>query len=722
MSTKLPPGVSESTAQLLTSKLAKVWTLEGEKQTAELKKLYKSILIKLNNSDSPSKTITYCIKQLENFLQNKYIKGNLVKINARHLMFLLSYVKMAQDGIVYTIVDCEINARTKNNQINISELYKITIHTIQRLLERSSSRDDIAALDEIHSAEELMASWILAAKNVNAVYWPVLSKSGFFVCTNDDNKKIMAITWISDKSLSKKWQPAINLLRNIQHSDKNELLKNEVFVGEFIRSFPWMLNEHFSKKDSISLAWEQKDLDENSCIKKNKENEEIDRLIEFDQPKASISYKSGFNYQNNPPNFKANTKLRGIVTNIIPNLGILIGLQNGWVGLAPQEISDEAKRTIPNYKDPVIGDYVDIYVYKIRFIDNENAYLISVNIDVIHKAIWEKVELNYPVGMTVKAKIFSTLSNEYCLQLSDGTRGLINKNKVDYFMAFRASDEEKISESFDVSVIGYIPEKRNLEFDLIDVNFSESQPYQVGDIVTGIVVKKTDMFCVLSLENSTNGVLHKYNHSSQLPEVGNKVTCKVIFLNNENNSVSLAEVISSTYFYALPLTDETWEQFISSNTLGDIIEVQAKAWLGKNKTLLVATKSGITGVIRNKELSWASGYDEGTKIEINSIFKAKIININHLKHKVELSVRQISPHPVTKLDLEDLKKIKFKGVITNIRDYGLFVYVTELGCIGLLHKTKLPVNPSNFQANQEIDIYVESVDINEFKLSLSLYG
>jgi len=97
-----------------------------------------------------------------------------------------------------------------------------------------------------------------------------------------------------------------------------------------------MLNKHSSSKDTLTVAWEQKD-DECKSEKKSQHNESS-------STRESITYKSGLNYQTSKPDLKSHTKISGIVTCIKSDESIIIGLKNGLVGVVPKQVIELSKK------------------------------------------------------------------------------------------------------------------------------------------------------------------------------------------------------------------------------------------------------------------------------------------------------------------------------------------------------------------------------------------
>ncbi|KKQ46671.1 MAG: 30S ribosomal protein S1, partial [Candidatus Woesebacteria bacterium GW2011_GWD1_38_10] len=64
------------------------------------------------------------------------------------------------------------------------------------------------------------------------------------------------------------------------------------------------------------------------------------------------------------------------------------------------------------------------------------------------------------------------------------------------------------------------------------------------------------------------------------------------------------------------------------------------------------------------------------------------------------------------------KDEKYKGAVTKISDYGIFVSLEE-GVEGLIHITKIPPG-MNLKVKDEVNVIVEDTDIKNKKISLGL--
>ena len=98
--------------------------------------------------------------------------------------------------------------------------------------------------------------------------------------------------------------------------------------------------------------------------------------------------------------------------------------------------------------------------------------------------------------------------------------------------------------------------------------------------------------------------------------------------------------------------------------------------------------------------------------------------------KPNLDPRDNYPQPILKSDVLDIKDLyvgeKLQGTVRNVVDFGLFIDI-GLHEDGLAHISKLSTNyvkhPSDlFSVGDIVDCYVEEINLEKNKVSLSLIG
>ena len=740
MSNILFTNVSNYTARNITINKLKKWSETGQSHKKELIQIIKEIQTKIHKSDSPSKAITLATNKLNYFFSKKEVRGGISEINQRNISFALAFPEIAEEGIKFVLINGNLNGRSKLADITQTYPFSISVHGLQRLFERLDAQDDAIVLDEIYSSIDLATPWHQAATEVKATYWILLSKNGFFVATKTEDSLVTnIITWIKNESLSLRWNEPIKNLILLKDSYANKI-KDPEFIKEFLLSYPGMLHEYKPGHDLTSLAREQKQLEEDrdsslevehvDLISKVIKSNEVN-IYEVNQRNKPNIYIPGLNYSSTAPPFKTYSQFEGIVVQKQFDGSCIVGLKNGWVGKIPKKSIERGRSLIGDFKDPNVGDTLNVIVHKITLWEQEVAYLISLDPIIVHEASWIEIEKKLPIGTIIKGEIKIDLSDKlFGIVLETGDRGTILKNEVLTFLHY---SEHKIN-----NPLGLIIEFEVSGFKVAKKNFTLSIPkknkahypqiidsHQIGQEITGKVIRQIDNqnLSVVLLESGYEGLLHKFNNwNFNQPEIGDFIEAKIFKIDSDINQLFIGRKSSNLIeheFYFTPLTDEIWDDFITSYKMNDLIEVQVLHFIEKSKFFIVGTNIGISGSLPLSQIDW--GYDtEEQKLAINlgDIFKAQIIKINYEKKKVVFSKKLAEPNPFDQIS-DALVGKKFTGKIISETDYGFFVYLSNLKITALLHKSKIPPN-IHLEKNIEIEAVIGQVDLIEKKISLIL--
>jgi predicted RNA-binding protein with RPS1 domain len=133
---------------------------------------------------------------------------------------------------------------------------------------------------------------------------------------------------------------------------------------------------------------------------------------------------------------------------------------------------------------------------------------------------------------------------------------------------------------------------------------------------------------------------------------------------------------------------------------------------------------GIDGLVHKSELSWnkvnnpEAGYHIGEEVE------AEVIDINHERGRISLSIRRLQPDPwhstVADLKINDV----IDGTVTKIVNFGAFVRVRD-GLEGLIHISELShqrvAHPGDVvHEGQTLKLKIISLEQDRHRLGLSL--
>ncbi len=718
-------------ARRLSQKHLAAWSATGEAQQQELKKILSAIIRTVRLGHSPSKAIKETLKHLENFFSRKEVRGDLRLINQRHIYVRLAFPVNTDDKLTFCLLDGTINARSGATKLELQNPIQLSLHALQRLFERLERPDESAVLDEIYSCVGYASQWHTGGIKANARCWPLISANGFFVATTTpESNSTTIITWIKQAGSGRKWGVPLQALYALRKFNPSKLESSE-FSREFIRSFPWMRYEHAPGDDYFTQAEAQRDM--NLALSEDEAKEITENQIagfdwqEKEKLKLSASYVPGLNYENNPPPFGFRTEHLGVVVHSDPE-GIVVGLNNGWVGKIPKKSLLRGYELIHDFRVPSIGDDIAVVVHKIKHFFTEGAYSISLDTKEVSIANWTEIEKNNPVGSITRAKVVEKFKDEFVLSTADGLRGSILAIDVHKFLKMTRHEGTVFNLWLDVQVIGFKSEKKCLIFTLLPEAQEKckhtSVGFNVGERIYGTCKERKANFSVIELPFGELGILHLFNHwGKDLPEVGEKVELSIVYKDDEHFNFVLATDPPAAIDRVFPPvigTDEMWDQFMDQFRVGDALDVQVLFWAEEKQCFVVNTGLGVAGMLSPNELDWGTLDREIQKklVMQGDVLKVSIKKIDPSKRRFSVSKKrfdsQLTYEKLILLKIGDL----FDGSVVTVQEYGYFVWLPTVKIHGLLHITNL-CNGESFVVGDSIKVRVENIDYPTRRVSLA---
>jgi ribosomal protein S1 len=406
---------------------------------------------------------------------------------------------------------------------------------------------------------------------------------------------------------------------------------------------------------------------------------------------------------------------------------LIVGLKNGWVGKIPNISIERGKRLIENYKIPEIGDEIDVSIQKIKYLTNEEAYLISLDPIEIADASWLEIQNRIPLNSEVQGKITVDLRSKYGVQLTDGNRGIIDKSTLLWHLqSIESVQKDPIDMELIFKVVGFSSTRKNILLSIPNLTKAQeniiASSVEVGQTYLGKCIQCINSYSVIQLENGHTGMLHRSNcWGTPLPNIGDTVQVSVIFISMDENEISFSTINSDpNNFHCMPVTQQLWSTFVDKYIVGDVLDVQVRDWIYESQAYVVATQSGMRGVISKKEIAWTASIDDTlSEIAIGDVFAAKIIKINDKKMKVSFSKRMVEPHPLDDPEILKIKGRIYSGQVTTVVDYGYFIAIPLLKLDGLLHKTRVPKGVT-LEKNAKVNVCIVEVDLERKRVALSL--
>jgi small subunit ribosomal protein S1 len=242
-----------------------------------------------------------------------------------------------------------------------------------------------------------------------------------------------------------------------------------------------------------------------------------------------------------------------------------------------------------------------------------------------------------------------------------------------------------------------------------------------GTTVKGIVKNITDYGAFVDL-GGIDGLLHitdlawrRVRHPSEVLNVGDEVTAKILKFDAEKNRVSLG---------MKQLGDDPWVGIARRYPAGTRL-------FGKVTNLtdygsFVEIEQGIEGLVHVSEMDWTNKNVHPSKVvQLGDEVEVMILEIDEERRRISLGMKQCQPNPWDDFAMNHKKGDRVKGAIKSITDFGIFIGLPG-GIDGLVHLSDLSWSATgeeairNFKKGDEVEAIVLGIDVEKERISLGI--
>ena len=242
-----------------------------------------------------------------------------------------------------------------------------------------------------------------------------------------------------------------------------------------------------------------------------------------------------------------------------------------------------------------------------------------------------------------------------------------------------------------------------------------------GTTVKGIVKNITDYGAFVDL-GGIDGLLHitdlawrRVRHPSEVLNVGDEVTAKILKFDAEKNRVSLG---------MKQLGDDPWVGIARRYPAGTRL-------FGKVTNLtdygsFVEIEQGIEGLVHVSEMDWTNKNVHPSKVvQLGDEVEVMILEIDEERRRISLGMKQCQANPWDDFAMNHKKGDKVKGAIKSITDFGIFIGLPG-GIDGLVHLSDLSWSATgeeairNFKKGDEVEALVLAIDVEKERISLGI--
>jgi small subunit ribosomal protein S1 len=242
-----------------------------------------------------------------------------------------------------------------------------------------------------------------------------------------------------------------------------------------------------------------------------------------------------------------------------------------------------------------------------------------------------------------------------------------------------------------------------------------------GAIVNGVVKNITDYGAFVDL-GGIDGLLHitdmawrRVRHPSEVLQVGQEITAKVLKFDQEKNRVSLG---------IKQLGEDPWVGIgrrypQGTRMFGKITNIT-------DYGAFVEIEPGIEGLVHVSEMDWTNkNVNPGKVVALGDEVEVMVLEIDEDRRRISLGMKQCRPNPWQEFSENHRRNDKVSGSIKSITDFGVFIGLPG-GIDGLVHLSDLSWHKSgeeavrDFKKGDEVEAVVLGIDVERERISLGI--
>ena len=371
--------------------------------------------------------------------------------------------------------------------------------------------------------------------------------------------------------------------------------------------------------------------------------------------------------------------------------------------------------------DVVIGDVIDVFIENTE--DYEGHIVLSKE-KAEKVRIWEDVEQAYNEETIIDGRVIERIKGGLAVDI--GVRAFLPGSQIDV-RPVKNLDSLR-GQEIQCRVIklnrkrGNIVLSRKLVLEqALNIKKAETLANLRDDaVITGFVKNITDYGVFIDL-GGLDGLLHvtdlswgRINHPSEVFNVGDEITVKVLKFDRERERVSLGYK---------QLTPDPWSLIHEHYPIGS--RVQGKVVNITDYGAFVELETGVEGLIHVSEMSWSKRVKHPSKVlDTGQAVEAVVLDLDGEGRRISLGLKQIEPDPWVTLAERYAIGSVIEGRIRNLTDFGAFVEVEE-GIDGLVHVSDISQrrikHPSEvLKKGEQVQAIILNIDIDNHRLSLGI--
>ncbi|HAS0824251.1 TPA: 30S ribosomal protein S1 [Enterobacter cloacae subsp. cloacae] len=370
-----------------------------------------------------------------------------------------------------------------------------------------------------------------------------------------------------------------------------------------------------------------------------------------------------------------------------------------------------------------VGDEVDVALDAVE--DGFGETLLSREKAKRHEA-WITLEKAYEEAETVVGVINGKVKGGFTVELN-GIRAFLPGSLVDVRpvrdtlhlegkeLEFKVIKLDQKRNNVVVSRRAVIESENSAERDQLLENLQE------GMEVKGIVKNLTDYGAFVDL-GGVDGLLHitdmawkRVKHPSEIVNVGDEITVKVLKFDRERTRVSLG---------LKQLGEDPWVAIAKRYPEGT--KLSGRVTNLTDYGCFVEIEEGVEGLVHVSEMDWTNKNIHPSKVvNVGDVVEVMVLDIDEERRRISLGLKQCKNNPWQQFAETHNKGDRVEGKIKSITDFGIFIGL-DGGIDGLVHLSDISWNVAGEEAvreykkGDEIAAVVLQVDAERERISLGV--
>ena len=408
--------------------------------------------------------------------------------------------------------------------------------------------------------------------------------------------------------------------------------------------------------------------------------------------------------------------------------GTIVAIQKGFVLV---DTGSKSESAIPAEEffnaqgelEVQVGDVVDVVL---KAVDDGFGETVVSRSDAKRNEAWIVLEKAYDEQATVLGLVNGKVKGGFTVELN-GVRAFLPGSLVDT-RPVRDADH-LLGKELEFKVIKLDQKRNNVVVSRRAVIESESSQdreevlanLSEGAEVKGTVKNLTDYGAFVDL-GGVDGLLHitdmawkRVKHPSEIVNVGDEITVKVLKFDKDRTRVSLG---------LKQLGQDPWAAIAENHPVNS--KLTGKVTNLTDYGCFVEILDGVEGLVHVSEMDWTNKNIHPSKVvSLGDVVEVMVLEIDEERRRISLGLKQCKPNPWTQFAETHNKGDKVVGKIKSITDFGIFIGL-EGGIDGLVHLSDISWNVQgeeavrNYKKGDEVAAVVLQVDAVKERISLGI--